>query len=673
MSGKRKRSTSNARLKSGTNNAPAAPKPGVAKRPPKKVTKVRKNFLGQTGVHTATFLNSLGGEIRLITSDQNQYQTFYAKQGSSPVALVRLQKESSQNLGQVAQDLSGDLDQVYGKQVNQQDREIDLPNRLVFTVDKNDLSPSQVVEMTENLISRINENQPPDKQYRLDLVSEEFTTSTEQNIALTFRVTGNQNLPEGTSEGSPASPRDPGLPIELNQGVLNTQRFDKAMGRGRLSIRSSEYKRITSALDRYNRVLSDYQAATRNGDNKQQYNQAVSRLFAERQNLLEAAEAYLQTSNKSADKVQVVRRLIAELGPPASSEARLKNVASTIPWGHSVKVNNPQQDPSGLRPLPTNTASTVYRVETNDYIGNTNKKVAYAKKAEHQQGDILTTTDPTLNNLGKLEIIDNIKVAEPPNLLARQVVTSRIDRFLGTRVIAEEVFSRTADTGEPIGLTAQANGTQVLNQTPNQDVYTFFDMANQGNIQKGLSNLQLMDAITGQMDRHLGNIFINKETGEVTGIDNDMAFPKHGATNDDLLGTNSLNGLFERDNQGNLIYKQTQIDREVGERILQLDRAVFEQILRGRESDPEKLAQEPEAINAALERFDAVRAQILNLKNQTPNQLVSNWDGNTYQQAVGQGKTRNYFNNYVALIADRFEQASTPLDQQGGKQRVLQL
>ena len=47
-------------------------------------------------------------------------------------------------------------------------------------------------------------------------------------------------------------------------------------------------------------------------------------------------------------------------------------------------------------------------------------------------------------------------------------------------------------------------------------------------LQRSLNRLQLLDAICGQVDRHMGNLFIDKDaTGKVTsvkGIDNDMAF-----------------------------------------------------------------------------------------------------------------------------------------------------
>lgn len=46
-------------------------------------------------------------------------------------------------------------------------------------------------------------------------------------------------------------------------------------------------------------------------------------------------------------------------------------------------------------------------------------------------------------------------------------------------------------------------------------------------VQQQLANLQLFDILVGQMDRHMGNVFINQKKGsdsKVSGIDNDFAF-----------------------------------------------------------------------------------------------------------------------------------------------------
>jgi len=42
-----------------------------------------------------------------------------------------------------------------------------------------------------------------------------------------------------------------------------------------------------------------------------------------------------------------------------------------------------------------------------------------------------------------------------------------------------------------------------------------------------LYDLEANDYITGQIDRHMGNIFVDPVTKKVTGIDNDLAFPDY--------------------------------------------------------------------------------------------------------------------------------------------------
>jgi hypothetical protein len=51
-------------------------------------------------------------------------------------------------------------------------------------------------------------------------------------------------------------------------------------------------------------------------------------------------------------------------------------------------------------------------------------------------------------------------------------------------------------------------------------------------VQKGMSDLQLFDALTGQRDRHAGNIYIDPDTGAITGIDDDAPFGKGQAPDD---------------------------------------------------------------------------------------------------------------------------------------------
>lgn len=51
-------------------------------------------------------------------------------------------------------------------------------------------------------------------------------------------------------------------------------------------------------------------------------------------------------------------------------------------------------------------------------------------------------------------------------------------------------------------------------------------------VKKGMSDLQLFDAVSGQVDRHGSNIFVDPATGAVTGIDDDWSFGAGQPAND---------------------------------------------------------------------------------------------------------------------------------------------
>ncbi|QIF02154.1 hypothetical protein [Roseimicrobium sp. ORNL1] len=111
------------------------------------------------------------------------------------------------------------------------------------------------------------------------------------------------------------------------------------------------------------------------------------------------------------------------------------------------------------------------------------------------------------------------------HLLTRAVASSSVDRLLGTDVLAQEKFG-TDEHGQPVGISVQVDGLGVMGTLPNTNTY-FMDVDySSHNVQKGLYDLEALDYITGQIDRHAGNIFIDPETGKVHGIDNDLAFPQ---------------------------------------------------------------------------------------------------------------------------------------------------
>ncbi|MBC7811227.1 MAG: hypothetical protein H7175_08775, partial [Burkholderiales bacterium] len=118
-------------------------------------------------------------------------------------------------------------------------------------------------------------------------------------------------------------------------------------------------------------------------------------------------------------------------------------------------------------------------------------------------------------------------------LANRDVATSRVSELLNSGVIAhaELAYRKRGKNLEMGSLMEAAKGKQ-------QDKLQFGAQAggknavswNDPKLQQSLSRLQLMDALTGQVDRNMSNFFINTDDNgnvtQLTGIDNDMAFGK---------------------------------------------------------------------------------------------------------------------------------------------------
>jgi hypothetical protein len=116
-------------------------------------------------------------------------------------------------------------------------------------------------------------------------------------------------------------------------------------------------------------------------------------------------------------------------------------------------------------------------------------------------------------------------------LISRSVASYEVDRLIGTGVIAQEKYVLD-EKNKLMGVSIQCDGAGVRSQPGTTDEWgrpqtAFLNIKYSAPaIQKGLCDLEAMDYITGQIDRHPGNIFIDPKSGKVTGIDNDLAFPE---------------------------------------------------------------------------------------------------------------------------------------------------
>jgi hypothetical protein len=160
-------------------------------------------------------------------------------------------------------------------------------------------------------------------------------------------------------------------------------------------------------------------------------------------------------------------------------------------------------------------------------------------------------------------------------------------------------------------------------------------------IQKGLSDLQLFDAISGQADRHGGNIYIDPVTGQVSGIDDDRAFGVGASVASQATPYGKYVGL------------PTLVDETTAETILALDPQQLREELLPRVKDQKVLTDKE--IDDARRRLEGVQAHLQALK--ANGQLVKTWDDATYQQAI-QNPTGSYLGRSVGDLDYAAQQAA---------------
>lgn len=175
-------------------------------------------------------------------------------------------------------------------------------------------------------------------------------------------------------------------------------------------------------------------------------------------------------------------------------------------------------------------------------LGTGGETVGFAKyKFQPELADGFMSNDPakykTMYNVAgsSAYLFNDVNMSQPEQgndrgLLTRSVASTAVDQYLGTNVVAEERFGVDPD-GIPIGISIQADGAGITGKygdgADRKNAFLDVDYKNP-DIQRGLSDLEVNDYLTGQIDRHGGNIFIDTsgEKPKVTGIDNDLAFPE---------------------------------------------------------------------------------------------------------------------------------------------------
>jgi len=306
----------------------------------------------------------------------------------------------------------------------------------------------------------------------------------------------------------------------------------------------------------------------------------------------------------------------------------------------------------------TFSANATFRVDFAVPIGNapTNKGIG---KGDKMAGDVGSKNDQYAGLSDSNLDPTRTEVLKDLNLITRSVASSQVSQALGLNSVVAEAYAKAPD-GRNIGVSAMASGSQLMtnavdaNGRPEAIVTRDFDFK-RPEIQKGLYDLEAVDYLTGQIDRHSGNIFINNETGQVEGIDNDLCFgdkPISLATRDPGVGGKTVGAppLFYHEDTAAAIEKMTPED--------------LTEMLKGVTAPDGTCGLSDAEIAAAVGRLETMQADIKLARSE--GRVVAQFDDNTFEASLkhNQAKSGEAYNgtykatgNYVGRSHQELEYA----------------
>ena len=226
------------------------------------------------------------------------------------------------------------------------------------------------------------------------------------------------------------------------------------------------------------------------------------------------------------------------------------------------------------------------------------------------------------------EVDENTVFIEPDRgLLARSVASYQVDQLLGTNSVSEEKFGVDAE-GKAIGVSIQGDGAGITGKFRDtdgikKDALLEVDITDP-QIQRGLADLEAVDYLTGQIDRHCGNIFVDPQTKKVTGIDNDLAFPE--ISREDMFA-----------NEGEFTGKAVtgmprQMHVETAQKILALDPAQLRATLEGMKCPEGVSPLGSKAIDSICDRLSGLQQELVKPDSQI--KVVAEFNKQTYLEAI---------------------------------------
>ncbi len=250
---------------------------------------------------------------------------------------------------------------------------------------------------------------------------------------------------------------------------------------------------------------------------------------------------------------------------------------------------------------------------------------------------------------------------EHPRYGARNVASANLDRQLGSGnvLVASEFFLHDGQLGI---LMEKAPGQSFHHCVLHGDNAAVAQLADNPTLHRDLNKLQVMDALCGQLDRHLSNMFIELDADgryqNLRGIDNDASFGQNEALNDLSQFSNAYNNmdLYFATSPGsaalaacNNVGLPPLVDSKLAEELLQPDfadraRANVKGLLSARETA---------GMNSRIEQLQA-HVEALRAKGLT----VTDWEsgrvdnGQSLTHVLAEDKHHSYSQRFIDTAGD---------------------
>jgi hypothetical protein len=229
-----------------------------------------------------------------------------------------------------------------------------------------------------------------------------------------------------------------------------------------------------------------------------------------------------------------------------------------------------------------------------------------------------------------------------PHFGARSVAMARLDALLNANMVVKTEFAtlvRPDGSGgmkAKMGIAMEKARGQGVDKSIETGLATDLDSPV---LLRGLSKLQMLDALCGQVDRHLGNYFIERnERGEVIGvkgIDNDLSFGA-GITDASQKGSRQWKGQYRG--------LPPVIDEELGNTLLGISPEIIREALTGLLTQSE--------IEATLSRLTKLKEELRVLqRNGLFKAATARWS----QEEITQMAGNSYFDTLEGATAADLE------------------